>query len=372
MDWSQLVWENKALWWVVPAVMCAVALGHALLFAWKARVRRRLGSGRYARALLAGASGPRAFAKAALATFGAGFLALAIVRPQYGMREVEVAHTGIDIAILLDASKSMLVQDVAPNRLGGAVLEINKLLGQLQGGRVALVPFAGVPFVQTPLTSDFEVIRLYLRDLHVQDMPVGGTSIGRALLEGLRVLTGQGDEEATAAAERPAAADTAGAPAVEAPTGSRYKALVLFTDGEENVAETADIVRQAREKGVRVFTVGVGTRAGRPIPIVQEDGSVTGVMKEKDGITPRFSALNEPFLAELADATDGAYFSYGGRSVVPALYSRIEQLEKKEFADSLRGLGEDRFPFALLPGIVLLLAEALLSERRKRGAEALA
>ncbi|MEE2779937.1 MAG: VWA domain-containing protein [Myxococcota bacterium] len=139
--------------------------------------------------------------RVALVLGAATLLVVALMRPQHGSRATEVKHLGVDIAVVLDASKSMKAPDVIPDRLEAAKLEIRRMLDQLHGGRVSLVPFAGLSFVQTPLTSDVEVVKTYLNDLRVEDMPRGGTAIGRAMLEGIRALVPASQLQGTPAEE---------------------------------------------------------------------------------------------------------------------------------------------------------------------------
>ncbi len=371
MDWSKLHWENGSLWWVVVAVIVVMVLAQIGLFIWRRRVFERLGDRALAERLVETRSRLRQIVKAVLAVVGIGLVVLTILRPQYGMREGEVTHSGIDIAVLLDASQSMLVRDVAPDRFTASKREIVKVLRGLSGGRVSLIPFYMLPFVQTPLTSDFESVEIYLRDLHLQDIAdpeMRGTNIGRALSRAVSVLRREegkdGDAgdgpKADGAATDPAQAD----PEVKAYQGSLHKAIVLFSDGEEHEAIPEELIAKAKAAGIRIFAVGVGTRTGFAVPSVQEDGLVTGVLKE-DGDEPVFSSVNETFLRELAEATGGAYFSFANRSVAKELIAALEGLDKKEFEARMAKMGEDRFPFILLPALLLLALEAVLSDKRR-------
>ncbi len=306
---------------------------------------------------------PRQVLKAALVFVGVGLALAALLRPQYGMRESELRHVGIDVAVLLDASQSMLVGDVPPDRFSASKKEIAKLLDGLRGGRVSLVPFYLLPFVQSPLTSDFESLKIYLEDLRLQDLAdpeMRGTSLGRGLAKAISLLSADG--AALAALGEPAG-EPAVAPEVEAFQGSRYKAIVLFTDGEENEAIPEDLVALAREAGIRIFAVGVGKAEGGAVPSGE---SVESQPLRADGDQPVFSKVNEALLTELATATGGAYFPFANRSVVPDLLAAIEALEKREYEARLEKLGEDRFQFLLVPALLLLMLELALSERRRR------
>lgn len=373
MDWSKLQWDNGELWWVAVASAGALAIGHVLLFAWRRRVRERLGDPVVVGRLLQTVSVPRQVGKAVLFVLGATLVVLAVLRPQYGMRETEVTHTGIDIAVLLDASQSMLVRDVAPDRFTASKREIAKVMDRLEGGRVTLVPFYFLPFVQAPLTSDFEALKVYLRDLRLQDIAdpeMRGTAIGRALAAGVGILTR--DERRLREAAGVETESEAAPPREDGDergyAGSKYKAIVLFTDGEEHESIPEELLQAARDAGIRIFAVGVGTATGNAVPNVQDDGEVTGVLKQ-DGDQPVFSSVNEQLLQDLAQATGGQYFSFANRSVAAELGAALAALEKKEFESRLEKLGEDRFQFVLFPALLLLGAELAISDRRRRRRE---
>ncbi len=366
MNWSELTWQNGHLWWVVPVGVGVVALGFLLVFLWRQRMLERIADPALRERLVETLSRPRQVLKAVIMTVAVALLLLAALRPQYGVRETEVRNVGIDIAVLLDASQSMLVRDVVPDRFVAARQEISRVLEGLSGGRVALIPFYFIPFVQSPLTSDFDALQVYLRDLRLDDIAepeMRGTSIGRALMAAVGLLAQ--DRELLSEAGAGVVPDLDEDHDVSAMDGSRYKAILLFTDGEEHEDLPEEIYTVAESAGIRIFSVGVGTRAGHAVPIVQEDGEVTGVLKGEDG-HPIFSALNEELLGGLAERTGGAYFNFSGRSVADELLAEIEKLEKKEFEAQTRDLGEDRYQFLLLPALLLLMVEGLMSDRLRR------
>jgi Ca-activated chloride channel family protein len=292
------------------------------------------------------------------------------MRPQQGTRATELKNLGIDIALVVDASKSMKVADIVPDRLESAKHEIHKLLGGLHGGRVGLVPFAGLAFIQTPLTSDFDVIGTYLDDLRVEDMPRGGTAIGRALIEAIRSLVPPDQLEGTLAETTDSADLATAAPDRDAEasefTGSKYKAIVLLTDGEGHEGDPLAVADLAAKLGIRIFTVGVGTAQGRPVPLINDDGQVMGTMKGSDGVTPMFSELNERLLREVAAKTGGEYFHLGPAGGLQRLRKAIDTLEKQEYEATFKHLRDDRFQLAVFPAILLLVLEAILSGRRRR------
>jgi len=366
---NDLVWgDPEAARW--GAIVVALLFGFLWLGMWRrGRLAALAAAGPLPR-LLDRPGGGRLALRAGLVLGASLLIVMALMRPQQGTRATELKNLGIDIALVVDASKSMKVTDVVPDRLEAAKLEIHTLLNGLHGGRVGLVPFAGLAFIQTPLTSDFDVIGTYLDDLQVEDMPRGGTAIGRALVEAIRSLVPADQLEGTLAessdgdALQAAAADLDTEAAVF--TGSKYKAIILLTDGEGHEGDPHVVADLAAKLGIRLFTVGVGTAQGRPVPLINDEGQVLGTMKGPDGVTPMFSELNERLLREIAVKTGGEYFQLGPAGGLKRLRKAIDALEKQEYEATFKHLRDDRFQLAIIPAILLLLLEAMLSGRRRR------
>lgn len=312
--------------------------------------------------------------RASLVLLSVGLLCFALMRPQYGARTTEFKNMGIDIAVVIDGSKSMKVNDIVPDRFESSKLEIRRLLGKVAGGRVALVPFAGVAFAQTQLTSDFDVVETYLEDLRIEDMPRGGTALGRAINEAIRVLLPLGELETVDVASAQDGAAPAAKPKmkgedereVEAFEGSKHKAIIIFTDGESHESDPLEAAELARKFDITIFTVGVGTTQGRPVPILNERGERVGNLKGPDGKTPLFSSLNVDLLKQIAAKTGGEYFPLTASGLGDGLLKAVDKLEKAEYEARTRKAANDRYQLAVIPAVVLLLIEAWLSERRRR------
>ncbi|MEE2779936.1 MAG: VWA domain-containing protein [Myxococcota bacterium] len=144
--------------------------------------------------------------------------------------------------------------------------------------------------------------------------------------------------------------------------------MILITDGEDHEGDPMEAAKLAESLGIRVFTIGVGTAQGRPVPVIDEEGRVIGTMKAPDGKTPLFSELNEGLLREIATLTDGAYYHLGPTGMGDGLVAAIDALEKQEYEATFRHLRDDRFQLALAPAVVLLRLESLLAGlwRRRR------
>ncbi len=345
MDWLGMpvrLAHPELLW--LPAL--ALALG--LLWAWRARARTRLlraliDARAMARAL-GGRSPGRIAVRGASLALGSALLAFALAEPQCGTSSTLTKRTGIDVVVALDASRSMLAQDIRPSRLERAKLELSDLLDRLRGDRIGIVVFAADAFVQCPLTTDTAAAKLFLRAIDVNSVPQQGTSLSAALLTAKQVLDGGGGI-------------------------ARGRAIVLLTDGEDHEPGLEDALGQVAGAGIRVYTVGIGSTTGEPIPTFDEKGRFAGYKRDKLGQTV-MTRLNEEVLREIADKTGGRYFhSTAGDVGMPAVTEELDRLDKAEFESHMTVEYAEAYPDFALPGLLLLLLGASLREgRRERGA----
>ncbi len=273
------------------------------------------------------------------------FAILTLARPQWGTRLETLRRQGVDIVIALDTSYSMNTEDIAPNRLEKAKSEIRALVGKLQGDRVGLVSFAGTAVVQCPLTLDYGAVSLFLDMANTEVIPEPGTSLAAAI------------ETATSAFIA---------------KESKYKVLILFSDGEDLEGQVDRAVDKAREAGTVIYAVGIGTPQGMPIPTRDQQGNITEYRKDSDGQVV-ISSLDERSLADIANLTAGQYFrATTSENEIDDLYSDISKLEKKEVESRLYQNYEDQFQYPLAFAILFLVAESWISERRRPGMRLLA
>lgn len=363
MNGQELTFAYGEYWYLLIAGLLVVLVGLTWLSLWRGTVQRSLGDSALV-SRLSHASPTRRTIRRVLLVCGLLLLGTAALRPQFGMEETRLKGRGIDLAIALDISYSMLVGDVAPDRLTGAVMEITELLDRMDGGRVALVPYAGIAYTQSPLTSDFEAVRLFLRDLTPADVPVPGTSIGRALNVALDILS---QEDAGEDEEKGEDEEDEEEVEVRPFSGSKYKAILLITDGEDHGSEPMEMAKIAEARGIRIFTVGVGSSVGDLVPKVDEEGEETSdKIVDPDSGDLIVSRLNEELLTEMAKLTGGQYFHYTGSPIAKDIYAYVEQLEKREYASRMKELRVDRYQLLLLPAFVLLFLQLFISERRRK------
>lgn len=373
MTGQELNWAAPEVAWWFFAVLGLVLL-ILLHFQWKAWVSRRLGDRPLIKRMTSGVSRFAQVVRWVMVTLAITLLITALVRPKYGTREAALENRGIDVVIALDMSKSMKVGDVLPDRLQASIVELEEVLNELHGGRVALVPFAGTAFTQTALTTDFDSVREYLASLRIEDMPLGGTRIGTALEHSLalfekadqRAAEAQKKAERKRERKRDKGEDEEPEVEIEQPVGSHFKAIILVTDGDDQDNNALEVAQKAYKKNVRIFTIGVGAAGSTsPIPIITDDGKHRGYQQDKDGKL-LFSDLNMDLLHAIANATDGKAFQYHEKGVATQLASELDKLEKKEYEHSVEALKEDRFQLVLIPALLLLLGEMWISDRRRR------
>ncbi|HEX2657739.1 MAG TPA: VWA domain-containing protein, partial [Polyangia bacterium] len=259
--------DPRLLWLLL--VMPVAVLAYVLAFQRRRRLLARLGEVPLIQRMTADVSVTRKIVRAGFVVAALGLAALALARPQAGGRAKLSRQRGMDIIVALDFSKSMLAKDVYPSRLERAKRELERLMDHLAGDRVGLVAFAGETLGYPP-TTDYAAVKLFWRDLSPWDIPVGGTALGRAIRAGSDVLknlrTKQGAQEEQAVA-----------------LGERSQVILLLTDGEDTDSEPLEAADQASKLGVKIFTVGVGSRSGELIPEYDEHGKVTGYVKDADG-----------------------------------------------------------------------------------------
>lgn len=271
--------------------------------------------------------------------FALTLLLIALANPQVGTKIEEVKQVGIDIYILLDVSKSMLAEDIKPSRLEKAKYEISKLIQRVKGDRIGLVVFAGQAYIQFPLTSDYSAANLFLSAVDVNTVPQPGTAIGPALDLALKSFR---YEDGT------------------------KKAIVIITDGEDHEGNIEEAIKEANSKDVAIYAIGLGSPAGVPIPIYNQSGAAVGFQKDNQGNIV-LTKLDESTLKMIAEKGNGKY--YRGRNTeddLENIYKDLAQIEQSEYGSRKITEYEDRFYYFLLPAILLLIAEFLISSNRSK------
>ncbi len=328
--------EYLNLLWTIPAL--------GVFFIWSFRRRRKRLERFVSSALIPQLAGEFSRSKAVLRSLLLlGFFAfsiLALARPQWGARLETVRRRGVDIMAALDTSYSMNTEDVVPSRLAKAKSEIRILLESLRGDRFGLTCFAGTAIVECPLTLDYGAASLFLDATTTEIIPDPGTSLAAAIRTATSGFITQ---------ER------------------KYKVLVLFTDGEDLQGQVESAVEQAKEAGVIIYTVGIGSAQGMPIPVRDEKGDIIEYRKDQSGQVV-VSRLDEQSLAKIATLTGGRYFrASASGSEIDDLYKDISSLEKKELESRLFQNYEDQFQYPLAIAVLLLVINGMTTDKRKPG-----
>jgi Ca-activated chloride channel family protein len=329
------------------ALIAAPVLAGLLVFG--ARRRRRalveFTGARFSEALAPGGSWRKGLLKGALRVAAFVLVVTAIAGPQFGSHLVKVEREGIDLVIALDASLSMLAEDMKPNRLERAKQEIVDLIQGLKGDRVGLVVFAGDAFVLCPLTVDYDAALMLAQTADVTMVSEPGTAVGAAI-----------EKSASLFAE-----------------GSKAdRVIILVTDGEDHEGDPVAQAKKASEKGIRIYTIGIGNPGGELIPIRGTDGTVTGYKKDESGETV-LSRLDEGTLQSVARAAGGQYLPATREGLeLKVIYREISGMEKAAIKGEFLEKKKDRFVWFLGAAFLALLLEFLLSPRAssRKGEEA--
>jgi Ca-activated chloride channel homolog len=271
---------------------------------------------------------------------GLNFLIIAFANPQFGGKEKEIELKGLDIAIALDVSNSMLAKDLDPrrDRLKIAKIGIEKLINQLGQDKIAVIVFAGSAYTQLPLTSDKDAAKLFLNGISTDMLSKQGTAIGEAIHESVAAL---GEKKQSG------------------------RAIIIISDGENHEDDAVEAAKQAFSQDIRVYTIGMGNPKGSTIPVYR-NGVETGVKKDRDGKTV-ITKLNEQMLVELAGAGGGSYVrATASNPGMTEILSEINQLEKtSRGSDRFEEYKSEHRPFLWL-GIVFLLIEILLNTQKNK------
>lgn len=265
-------------------------------------------------------------------------LIIALARPQWGSEVQVVEQQGIEIMVTLDVSRSMLVEDIKPNRLTRAKLEIVDLMERLAGDEMGLVLFSGASFIQFPLTSDFATARSFLDGANPDVISRPGTAIAEAIQTALNGFNWQ---------------------------RASQKVILILTDGESHEGKPLEVAQEAAERGVIIYTIGFGSPKGNPIPKYNQRGEIIDYEKDQSGKTI-LSKLDEITLQEIALITNGKYYraSATGREL-DSLVADLESIEKAELESRFETRQIERFQGFLLLALFALVINEFIPDRRK-------
>lgn len=304
------------------------------LWLWGRRRRlRRFGDEALVNELMPSWSRGKLWVRTVLLSLAFFFFVIGLSRPQIGAKLKEHKIKGAEIMIVLDVSNSMLAQDYSPDRLERAKLAISRITDKLKDDRIGLIVFAGTSFVQLPITSDYVSAKMFLNSISTESIPIQGTAIGDAISTAVRGFSAQSEHS---------------------------RAIIVITDGENHEDDAVAAAKQAAEAGIKVYTIGVGSADGQPIPMNGE------LLKDKDGNIV-VTRLDEETLRKVASAGGGAYVHAGNDEFgLTPIISDIRKMEDEEYNSVVFEEYNEQFMYFLGIALVFFVLEMLVGDRRAR------
>lgn len=305
----------------------------AVLLRLRKRKIRKFGDEKLVEQLMPSYSKSKVWVRLTLFSIGFFFFAIGLSRPQIGARLKEQEIKGAEIIIAMDVSNSMLAEDYSPNRLDRAKLAVSRLVDKLRDDRIGLVIFAGTSFVQLPVTTDYVSAKMFLNTIDTGSIPIQGTAMGDAITTCIRSFSQQSDKS---------------------------RAIILITDGENHEDDPVAAAKQAAEMGIKVFTIGVGSPEGKPIPMNGE------LLKDKDGEIV-VSRLDEEVLKEVAQAGNGAYVRAGNSEFgLNPIIEDLKKLEDEKYNSIVFEEFDEQFMYFLAIALFFFVLEMLVGDRRSK------
>ncbi len=329
--------ENPEMFYLFLLVPLMV-LGFLVYRLVRRRVVRKFGMENLVAQMTPSASSTRVWLKFILIILAVSSMTMAAVNPKTGSRLAEGKLEGFDIVVALDVSRSMMAQDVRPSRMERARLAVNRLIDQLEKDRIGIVVFAGVAHTQVPLTSDHNAAKMILSTVNTNSVSIQGTAIESAID---RALLAFPDDE------------------------SNNKSIILVSDGESHEDDPLAAARRAESRGVVIHTVGIGSREGAPIPII-ENNQITGFFRDDEGNTV-ISRYDEQTLRAIAQATGGIFrHGTGANMGLDEILQEIRSLDKETYDAVVFADYESRYHYFAALALLLLIAEMLIMSRKNK------
>lgn len=332
---DQIVLDQPIYFYILFAIPVIVVV-FLLLLVWKRTVQKRFVDKELLKKLSPNRSLFKSVLKVLVLCLAIACLSFALVNPKIGTKLETVKREGVDIVFALDVSKSMLAEDIAPNRLEKSKQLITQIINGLAGDRIGIIGYAGSAFPQVPITSDFSSAKLFLSGMNTDMVSSQGTAITQAIE---MAQTFYDDEDQT------------------------NRVLFIISDGEDHEGNVSVIAEEAAEKGIRIFTIGVGTLEGGPIPI--KENGVLQYYKRDQNNEQVITRLSEETLKEIAKTANGEYIDGSNtKVVVDQVKAILNGMDKKEFEAKQFTDFKDQFQWFLAGALFLLVLDVFLLERQ--------
>lgn len=327
---------EESIYFYVLFAIPVMALLFMLALIWRNRTQKKFANNGLLKKLAPDRSVFKSVLKFLVLSLALALISFALVNPKIGTKLETIKREGVDIVFAVDVSKSMLAEDVAPNRIEKSKQLVTQIINSLAGDRVGIIGYAGSSFPQVPITTDFSAAKLFLSGMNTEMVSSQGTAITEAIS---LAETYYNDEEQT------------------------NRVLFIVSDGEDHEGNVSAIVRGASEKGIRIFTIGVGTEKGAPIPIKRN--GILQYYKRDQNNEQVISRLNVETLNEIASLGDGQYIDGSNtKEVVEAVTDILNGMDKTEFEAKQYTDFKDQFQWFLLGALFLLAIDVLLLERK--------
>ncbi len=327
--------EEKLYFWLLLSIPVVVVLFVLVLF-WKKRVQKKFSETALLKQLSPNRSTFKSVLKISVICLAIACICVALVNPKIGTSLETVKREGVDVVFAIDVSKSMLAEDIAPNRLEKSKQLVAQIINNLASDRIGIIAYAASAFPQLPITTDYGAAKMFLQAMNTDMLSSQGTAINEAIE---LAKTYYNDEEQT------------------------NRVLIIVSDGEDHGNNAIAVAEEAAKEGIQVFTVGVGSVKGGPIPI-KRNGIVQHFKKNSLGETV-ITRLDETNLQEIASAADGMYIDGKiTKSVVNTITEALKKMDKKEFETKQFADFKDQFQWFLGIGLVLVLIDVFMLERK--------
>lgn len=308
-------------------------IGYAVLRRLRIRRIRRFGDEELVGQLMPSWSGAKGWVRAVLFGIAFFFFVIGLARPQIGAKLSEHKTKGAEVMIVLDVSNSMLAEDYSPNRLERAKLAIGRIVDKLQQDRIGLIVFAGTSFVQLPITTDYVSAKMFMNSISTESVPIQGTAIGEAILTAVRGFSAESEKS---------------------------RAIIVITDGENHEDDPVEAAKTAASMGIKVYTIGVGSAEGQPIPVNGE------LLRDRNGEIV-VTRLDEQTLREVAVAGNGAYVHAGNEEFgLNPILDDIRRMEAEEFKSIVFEEYDEQYMYFFAIALVLFVMEMLIGSRRSK------
>ena len=329
---------EEPIYFYLLAIIPIMIVIFLLVFWWKKRTQRKFSDSKLLQRLAPNSSVFKSVLKLGILLVGISFLVISLVNPKMGTKLKTVKREGVDVVFALDVSKSMLAEDIAPNRLEKAKQIITKIIGKLGSDRVGVIIYAGNSYPLLPITTDHAAANMFLQNANPDMVSSQGTDINGALE---LAKTYYNNDEQT----------------------NRF--LIIISDGEDHQEETKQVAQNLANDGVKIYTIGVGTENGGPIPM-RLNGSMIGYKKDRKGETV-ITKRKPEVLQGIANAADGKYIDGNiTEKPVKEIANIIANAEKNEFETKQFSDYKDQFQWFLALGLLFLIVDIFLFDKKTK------